>query len=128
MEQTLTKKVKLKLNYLQKIKIETLSNEHRILYNHLLDYCRKMWYSGKGADFKGINKEYKKFKEEKCLTINSKSAQNTSRILINNIKSFYNLRKKEINNAKFPGKFKSYKIFCTFMLDLNLKIIFYLYY
>lgn len=116
---TKTLKVKLKLDYLQKLKIETLSNEHRMLYNHLLNFARNYWYNGKGVDFKGINEEYKKYREENNLTIPSKSAQNTSRLLINNIKSFYALRKDKSNNAKFPCKFKSRKIFMPLILDFN---------
>lgn len=107
-------KYRLKLNENQELILNTLSNEHRVLYNHLLDYIKK----SNTFDFNAINQEYKQFRLNNCLTINSKSAQNTSRTLINNIKSFYGLRKKD-KTAKFPYKFKSYKEFFSFMLDYN---------
>lgn len=65
-----------------------------------------------------INENYKLFRSINNLTINSKSAQNTSIRLINNIKSFLSLRKKS-KEARFPSKFKSYRYFTSFMLDYN---------
>lgn len=109
----LSLKVKIKLDINQSIKLETLSNEHRLLYNYLLN-CIK----NKSLTFKELNQCYKDFREQNNLTINSKSSQNTCKNLINNIKSFYELRKKDIT-AKFPYKFKSHKFFTTFMLDYN---------
>ncbi len=82
-------------------KLWSLSNEHAQLYNHLLD---QVW--------KQINEDYKNFRNDNQLTIPSKSAQNTSRVLIDSIKSYYALKKKD-PNAKFPkreevnGKLKS---------------------
>jgi len=82
------------------------------LYNHLLRTAKK------DSDFRLLNKEYKKFRKENYLTIKSKAAQNTCRRLINNIKSFYSKKKKD-STSKFPYKFKSWKYFCTFVLDQN---------
>lgn len=113
-----TKSIRLKLTSQQIIVLETLSNEHRFLYNHLLAFAKTSWFSGKGADFKGIIEEYKKFHKENNLTISSKSAQNTALKLIENIKSFYNLRKKD-KTSKFPKNFVSYKNFKTFIIDGN---------
>jgi hypothetical protein len=101
------------LSNLDKIKIETLSNEHRLLYNHLLNFVK----SNNNCNFKDINVAYKEYRNINNLTISSKSAQNTSRSFINNIKSFFKLRKDKSNNAKFPYKFKSYKFFTTFQYD-----------
>lgn len=108
----LSKKVKLSLNYNQQIILETLSNEHRLLYNFLLEKVKD------NLDFKQINENYKLFRNTNCLTINSKSAQNTSISLINNIKSYLSLKKKD-KTARFPNKFKSHKYFTSFMLDYN---------
>ncbi len=108
----LSKKVKLSLNYNQQLILETLSNEHRLLYNFLLEKVKD------NLDFKQINENYKLFRQLNNLTINSKSAQNTSISLINNIKSYLSLKKKD-KTARFPNKFKSYKYFTSFMLDYN---------
>lgn len=85
----LSKKVKLSLDYKQEIVLETLSNEHRLLYNFLLE---KVKYN---LDFKQINENYKTFRVANSLTINSKSAQNTAICLINNIKSYLSLRQQD---------------------------------
>ena len=103
----LSKKVKLSLNYNQQLILETLSNEHRLLYNFLLEKVKD------NLDFKQINENYKLFRQLNNLTINSKSAQNTSISLINNIKSYLSLKKKD-KTARFPNKFKSYKYFTLF--------------
>ncbi len=108
----LSKKVKLSLDYKQKMVLETLSNEHRLLYNYLLEKVKD------NLDFKQINENYKTFRLSNSLTINSKSAQNTSIGLINNIKSYLSLKKKD-KTARFPSRFKSYKYFTSFMLDYN---------
>jgi IS605 OrfB family transposase len=108
----LSKKVKLNLSCNQKLILETLSNEHRLLYNFLLEKVKD------NLDFKQINQNYKIFRKENNLTINSKSAQNTSIGLINNIKSYLSLKKKD-KSARFPNKFKSHKFFTSFMLDYN---------
>ena len=108
----LSKKVKLSLSSNQKLILETLSNEHRLLYNFLLEKVKD------NIDFKQINQNYKIFRKENNLTINSKSAQNTSIGLINNIKSYLTLKKKD-KSARFPNKFKSHKFFTSFMLDYN---------
>lgn len=92
--------------------LETLSNEHRLLYNFLLEKVKD------NLDFKQINENYKTFRATNSLTINSKSAQNTSIGLINNIKSYLSLKKKD-KTAKFPSRFKNYKYFTSFMLDYN---------
>jgi putative transposase len=110
----LSLKVRLRLNYNQELVINTLSNEHRLLYNYLLDKVK----SSDKLDFKDINKNYKLFRSTNNLTINSKSSQNTSISLINNIKSYLTLKKKD-KTAKFPYKFKGYEYFTTFMLDYN---------
>ena len=106
-------KCKIHLNYNQIIKLETLSNEHRLLYNYLLGSIRN-----KPMTFKELNKLYKDIRIEHNLTINSKSAQNTCISLMNNIKSYYALHKKDIT-AKFPYKFISYKEFKSFTFDYN---------
>ncbi len=108
----LSKKVKLSLNYNQQLILETLSNEHRLLYNFLLEKVKD------NLDFKQINENYKLFRQLNNLTINSKSAQNTSISLINNIKSYLSLKKKD-KTTRFPNRFKSYKYFTSFMLDYN---------
>lgn len=109
-----SKKVRVELNQLDRLKLETLANEHRLLYNHLLEYVR----DAKTCNFKLLNAEYVKFRDENNLTINSKSAQNTCRMLIANMLSFFALRKKD-NTAKFPHKFKGWRHFCTFIYDWN---------
>ena len=108
----LSKKIKLSLNYKQELILNTLSNEHRVLYNFLLEKVKD------NLDFKQINENYKLFRNNNNLTINSKSAQNTSINLINNIKSFLSLKKKD-KTARFPRRFKSHKFFTSFMLDYN---------
>jgi IS605 OrfB family transposase len=108
----LSKKIKLNLNSNQKIILNTLSNEHRLLYNHLLEKAKI------NSDFKLLNQYYKDYRSSNNLTINSKSSQNTCINLISNIKSFLVLKKKD-KTVKFPYKFKSYKFFCSFMLDYN---------
>jgi len=105
-------KVRIFPNLQQKIVIRTLSNEHRILYNHLLEFAKK------GEDFKQLNQRYKNFRNENRLTILSHPAQTTCRGLFDSIKSFYALKKKD-PSAKFPYKFKSYKQFCTFQFHWN---------
>ena len=107
-------KVKIKLDKLQQIQINTLSNEHRLLYNHLLDFVKK----NDVCDFKKINNEYKNYRLNNKLTINSKSAQNTSRTFINNIKSYFALIKTD-KTARFPNTFKSWKYFTSFQYDCN---------
>ena len=108
----LSKKIKLSLNYKQELILNTLSNEHRVLYNFLLEKVKD------NLDFKQINENYKLFRNTNNLTINSKSAQNTSINLINNIKSFLSLKKKD-KTARFPRRFKSHIFFTSFMLDYN---------
>ena len=108
----LSKKIKLNLNPYQKIILNTLSNEHRLLYNYLLEKAKIK------LDFKELNNHYKNFRSTNNLTINSKSSQNTCIGLINNIKSYLALKKSD-KTAKFPYKFKSYKFFCSFVLDYN---------
>ena len=109
----LSLKIKIRLNQNQIIKLETLSNEHRLLYNYLLDSIKD-----KQLTFKEINQKYVDYRWLNKLTINSKSAQNTCKSFINNIKSFYEKHKKDIT-SKFPYKFKSYKYFTSFMYDYN---------
>ena len=108
----LSKKAKLSLNYKQELILNTLSNEHRLLYNFLLEKVKD------NLDFKQINENYKLFRNTNNLTINSKSAQNTSINLINNIKYFLSLKKKD-KTARFPRRFKSHIFFTSFMLDYN---------
>ena len=108
----LSKKIKLSLNYKQELILNSLSNEHRLLYNFLLEKVKD------NLDFKQINENYKLFRNINNLTINSKSAQNTSINLINNIKSFLSLKKKD-KTARFPRRFKSHIFFTSFMLDYN---------
>ena len=105
-------KVRIFPNQQQEIVIRTLSNEHRLLYNHLLEFAKK------GEDFKQLNQRYKNFRNENQLTILSHPAQTTSRTLFDAIKSFYALKKKD-SSAQFPHKFKSYKDFCTFQFHWN---------
>lgn len=74
-------------------KLWTLSNEHTLLYNHLLDRTWNRLKSGGKIDFKQINEDYKNFRNENKLTAPSKSAQNTSHMFMDNIKSYYALKK-----------------------------------
>jgi putative transposase len=106
-------KCKIKLDLNQIIKLETLSNEHRLLYNFLLGSIRN-----KSLTFKELNELYKNKRIKENLTINSKSAQNTCISLTNNIKSFYELKKKDVT-AKFPYKFIGHKYFKSFTHDYN---------
>ena len=106
-------KVKIALDSNQELILNTLSNEHRLLYNHLLNYVKTH-----DLNFKEINEQYKLFRKDNSLTISSKSSQNTSLTLIESIKSYLTLKKKD-KNARFPYRFKSYKYFTTFMLDNN---------
>jgi putative transposase len=105
-------KIRIRPDHYQKICLETLANEHRLLYNHLLKGAKE------GLGFKEINERYKSYREAQSLTIQSKVAQNTSRMLINSIKSFYSLKKKD-KSAKFPFRFKSWKQFQTINYDWN---------
>ena len=105
-------KIRLKLNYRQKLILETLANEHRFLYNHLLDKTKET------SDFKELNIFSQEYRHSNNLTIYSKAAQNTCKTLISNILSFYALHKID-DTAKFPHRFKSYKYFCSFTLDWN---------
>lgn len=109
----LSKKIHLKnLSFTDKLKLNTLANEHRLLYNHLLSNAKQ------DCDFKKLNQTYKKFRNSNNLTIPSKSAQNTCRGVINNIKGFFAKRKRD-KTAKFPKRFKSWKEFCSFTYDIN---------
>lgn len=105
---------KLRLNTNELFVIHTLSLEHRQLYNHLLG-----WLKNNQLNFKQLNSEYVKFRNEFNLTIPSKSAQNTCRVLCNSIKSYLSLKKSD-STAKFPYKFKSFKNgFTSFYYDWN---------
>lgn len=108
-------KVKINLNANQKLILDTLSNEHRLLYNHLLNYLKN-----NNLNFKELNKQYVLYRKQNKLTISSKSAQNTCRSLNNAISSYLNLKKKD-KTSKFPYKFKSWKYFTTFIYDSNNK-------
>jgi len=105
-------KVRIFPTYNQEIILRTLSNDHRLLYNHLLEHAKK------GEDFKQLNQRYKNFRIDNQLTIQSHSAQITCRNLIDSIKSFYALKKKD-QTSQFPYKFKSYKKFSTFQFHWN---------
>ncbi len=109
-----TLKVKIKLDSKNQLRLDTLSNEHRLLYNHLMEFVK----STKTSDFKDIVEKGKTFRNDNGLTISAKSAQNTSRLFIQNIKSFYALKKKD-KTAHFPYKFKSHKYFTSFTHDVN---------
>lgn len=106
-------KHRLKLSYLDELKLNTLSNEHRLLYNHLLSYVKT-----NGCDFGKLHEISKNFRIENNLTINAKSVQNTSRNLIASIKGFFSRRKKD-KTANFPYKFKGFEYFCSFTYDWN---------
>jgi putative transposase len=109
-----TLKVKIKLDSMNQLRLDTLSNEHRQLYNHLMEFVK----STKTSDFKDIIEKGKTFRNDHKLTISAKSAQNTTRLFIQNIKSFYALKKKD-KTAHFPYKFKSHKYFTSFTHDVN---------
>ena len=96
---------------MNRLRLETLSNEHRQLYNHLMEFVK----TTKTSDFKDIVEKGKTFRNDHVLTISVKSAQNTTRLFIQNIKSFYALKKKD-KTAHFPYKFKSHKFFTSFIL------------
>jgi IS605 OrfB family transposase len=108
-----TLKIKIKPTFQDKLILDTLANEHRLLYNYLLEQIREKTYT-----YKELHILSKDFRNNKCLTISAKSAQNTCITLINNMKSFYSLHKKD-KNAKFPYKFKSWKYFTSFMHDIG---------
>lgn len=99
-------------------KLWSLSNDHAQLYNHLLERVWHRLENGGRIDYQQINQDYKNFRNEFCLTIPSKSAQNTARGLIDNIKSYYAL-KKTYSDAKFPKRFKSTHRFNSFIYDWN---------
>ena len=99
-------------------KLWTLSNEHALLYNDLLSKVWDRLENNKKIDFKQINQDYVNFRNHRKLTIPSKSAQNTSRVLMTNIKSYYALRKNDAT-ARFPKRFKSTRRFQTFTYDWN---------
>lgn len=109
-----TLKVKIQLDPTNQLRLDTLSNEHRQLYNHLMEFVK----STKTSDFKDIVEKGKTFRNDHKLTISAKSAQNTVRQFIQNIKSFYTLKKKD-KTAHFPYKFKSHKYFTSFTHDVN---------
>lgn len=109
-----TLKVRVQLDNLSKIKLETLSNEHRMLYNYLFNHTK----TSKTCDFKQLNELSRDYRKSNNLTISAKSAQNTTRLFIQNVKSFYSLRKRD-KTAHFPYKFKSHKFFTSFMHDVN---------
>lgn len=96
------------------LKIETLSSEHRLLYNRLLEEVKRTG----NADFKSLVNLSRDFRNHLNLTISAKSAQNTARLFVQNIKSFYSLKKKD-KTARFPYKFKSHRYFTSFTHDVN---------
>lgn len=99
-------------------KLWTLSNEHALLYNHLLTSVYDRLESGGRIDFAQTNQDYKNFRNSNNLTIPSKSAQNTSRVFMGSIKSYYAL-KKNYPDTKFPKRFKSTRNFSSFIYDMN---------
>lgn len=81
-----TLKVKInKLDPMNQLRLETLSNEHRQLYNHLMEFVK----TTKTSDFKDIVEKGKTFRNDHALTISAKSAQNTTRLFIQNIKTIF---------------------------------------
>ena len=70
---TLKVRIDRSLSYGDRVKLETMSNEHRLLYNHLLEQTQ----GEIGSDFKKLNSAYVNFRHENKLTIPSKAAQNT---------------------------------------------------
>jgi IS605 OrfB family transposase len=108
-----TLKIKIKPTFQDKIILETLANEHRLLYNYLLQKLKEKSYS-----YKELHILSRDFRNHNNLTISAKSAQNTCIKLIENIKSFYALYKKD-KKARFPYKFKSWKYFTSFMYDIG---------
>lgn len=109
-----TLKVKIKLDSINRLRLDTLSNEHRQLYNHLMEFVK----TSKTSDFKDIVEVGKIYRNDNKLTISAKSAQNTTRLFTQNIKSFYALKKKD-KTAHFPYKFKGHKFFTSFTHDVN---------
>ena len=105
-------KLKLNLSYEQELILNTLSNEHRLLYNHLLDLCKTT------SNFKLLQEETKKYRTENNLTIKYQAAQITKNKLINAISGFFKVRKSN-PEAKFPYRFKSWKYFFSFQYDRN---------
>ena len=109
------------LLYRKEADMKTLRSKHigvwywnaKLWYDESICKCRK-----KGMSQDTINNEYKNYRLNNNLTINSKSAQNTCINLINNIKSYLTLKKKD-KTARFPNKFKSYKYFTSFTYDNN---------
>ena len=107
-----TLKLKLNLDFLEELKLNTLSNEHRLVYNHLLDKSRST------LSLSELNQFSKHYRVENDLTINAKSTQNTTIKLVDSIKGFFSKKKKD-KTAKIPYKFKSWKYFFTFKMDAN---------
>jgi hypothetical protein len=54
-------KAKLQLTHYQQLVLNTLSNEHRLLYNYLLNFSKT------NSDFKQINQQYKFFRKSNHL-------------------------------------------------------------
>jgi putative transposase len=104
----------IKISTQDEIKLETLSNEHRLVYNHVLAYIKD---SG-DITFQSLFNEARDFRNEMNLTISAKSTQNTVRDMVNNMLSYFALRKKD-TNARFPKRFKSWKYFTSFTHDVN---------
>jgi putative transposase len=117
-------KVKLNLSWYQKLVLNTLSNEHRLLYNHLLEHAKNT------GTIVGFSKECSKFRRENNLTIQYRPAYETCKTLINSVKS-YLAKKKTDKAARLPYRFKSWKYFttiqwrnCNFKLNDNILTIF----
>jgi putative transposase len=114
-------KVKLNLSWYQRLVLNTLSNEHRLLYNHLLEYVKST------GTIKGLSRECINFRHEHNLTIQARPAYETCKTLINSVKS-YLVKKKKDKTARFPYRFKSWKYFTTitwrqFKLQNNILIL-----
>jgi IS605 OrfB family transposase len=92
--------------------LNRLGEENRQIFNNALGQAKEK------CEFKKIAESYQTLRKEKQFFIPAKVAQNTCRNVINSIKGFFALRKKD-KTAKFPKRFKKYGSFCTLNFDTN---------
>ncbi len=108
-----TAKFKIKTSSHDRLVLETLSNEYRLVWNHLMNYTN----STSDYSLKNLNQISKHFRKENKLTVSAKSVQNLAIKVESSFKSFLALKKKGDKTSKPPRKFISWKNFCTFTLD-----------
>lgn len=108
-----TVKQKLQLDQFQRMKLETLSLEHRLYWNFLVSRST----SSNGHNFKLLTSSSGIYRNELGLTASAKSIQNTSLRMIAMIKSYRSLKKVDAT-ARPPHHYVSHKRgFFPFMYD-----------